>query len=815
MGVVYKARDLKLDRFVALKFLPSNLSDTADRKARFIQEAKAASALDHPGICTIHEISQTDDEQLFIAMAYYEGETLKDKIDRGPLEIGEAVDLACQIARGLNRAHQNAIVHRDVKTANIIVTNRHEAKILDFGLAKLESDNRLTRTGQTLGTAAYMSPEQLQGNDVDHRSDIFAWGVVFYEMLTGRLPFRGDYPQALMYSILHDDPPSLRSLNPDIPEEVELIINKALAKNPDGRYQQTFELVEDLQAVIRQLETGSRAGDQLHASSAAVTARPAKWRTTQILQQSKRKIAGIAIGVILMMLLIPNVQRLLDITKSPAEKHIAVLSFANIGETPENQALCDGLVETLTSKLSQFEQFEQSFWVVPASEVRGSKITTASAAHQLFGANMVITGSVQRFDSHLRVTINLIDGKSMRQVASHVIDDPMTSGSVLQDEAVLKLAEMLQVGLPAETRGVLMAGVTTAPGAYEFYLQGRGILQDYNKIENIDSSIELFERAQTADPNYALAYAGLGEAYLRKYQATKEVAWVKLAENHCQRALELSNLLAPVHVTRGLLHAETGEQQQALIEFQKALEIEPHNAEAQRGRAQAFTALGEIDKAEEIYKKAIAIKPDYWGGYNDLGVFYYRHGRYEEAIPQFKHVIELTPHNAKGHRNLGSMYFALKRHPQAIAAFNEALKIEPSYSVFSNLATLYFSEGKYGAAAGMYEKALEMRNTDYRVWGYLGAAYQNNPAQRQKAEQAYRQAIKMGEEQLKVKPNDADLLLSLAAYYIEFGDEAKSLALVEQVAALKNKDVEITFRIGLMYEQLHDRDQALQWIEKA
>jgi serine/threonine-protein kinase len=815
MGIVFKAKDESLNRFVALKFLPAHLSDEESGKARFIQEAKTASALDHPNICTIYEVSRTDDGQLFIAMAYYEGETLRDKISRAPIPMAEAIDIATQVAHGLNRAHQNGIIHRDIKPANIMITNLQSVKILDFGLAKLADEGQLTRTGETLGTAAYMSPEQLQGMKLDHRSDIFAWGVVFFEMLAGRLPFEGDYPQALMYAILNDTPPPIRRLHPNAPEEVELIVSRALAKNPAERYQQTSELVADLQVINRQLESGTRTAEKLHASTAAAGGGSLRSRTSRILKNSKRKIAAVAVAAMLIVLLIPNLNRLLDIVTAPDERHIAVLSFANIGDAPENQALCDGLVETLTSKLSQLEQFEGSFWVVPASEVRSNKVTSASQARQLFGANMVITGSVQKFDNLLRLTMNLIDANSMRQLASHVIDDPMTGGSILQDEVVLKLAEMLNVGLLPETRGTLMAGSTTAPGAYEFYLQGRGTLQDYDKLENVDSSIELFNRSLQADPDYALAYAGLGEAYLRKYQLTKQVELVNLAQNNCQRALDLNDLIAPVHITRGLLSAETGQHQQALIEFQKALEIEPQNAEAQRGRAQAFTKLGELDKAEEIYKKAITLKPDYWGGYNDLGVFYYRQGRYEEAIPQFKNVIALTPQNAKGHRNLGSMYFSLNRREEAIAAFNEALKIDPNYSTYSNVATLYFSDGNYADAARMYEKALELRDTDYRVWGNLAAAYKNNPAEREKAEQAFRQAIIRCEEQLRIKPRDPSLLLSLAAYYVEFGNYEKSLVLVKQAAASKDKDVDIMLRIGSMYEQLQNRDEALTWIEKA
>ncbi|MFQ5652773.1 MAG: tetratricopeptide repeat protein [bacterium] len=825
MGVVYKARDLNLDRFVALKFLSSHLSGKEQEKARFVQEAKAASALDHPNICTIHEIDQSEDEHLFISMAYYEGETLRERIKWGAIDLQQAVRLVVQIASGLARAHESEIIHRDIKPANIIITRQDEAKIVDFGLAKLAGSAGLTRSGETLGTAAYMSPEQIHGQEVDHRSDLFSLGIVFYEMVTGIHPFLGDYEPALMYGILYDDPKPLTGTNGNVPAELEHILNRMLAKKPEERYQQTEELIEDLQALRAQLQSGTAAAAVVQARPAAKKpeAKPAASRLTRFFPAQKQKAAGAFISVALLALVLvlglpssrQTVKRWLGVQTVPETRHIAVLAFTNVGGDPANQALCDGLVETLTSKLSQLEQFQGQLWVVPATEIRKSKITTAGEARQLYGASLVIAGSVQRFDSLLRLTINLIDANTLRQLESKMIDDPMTNVSILQDEAVVVLAEMLNVQMTPQTRRVLHAGATTVPGAYEFYLRGRGTLQRYDRVENIDAAIELFERALRADSSYALAYAGLGEAYLRKFQATKEVSLVDLAVQDCERALQIDRLLPAAHVTLGLLHAETGQYQQALEAFQQALELDSHNVDAHRGRARAFMAQGQLDEAEAIYKKAISLKPDYWGGYNDLGVFYFRHGRYEEAIPQFQHVVELTPRNAKGYRNLGSMYFTLNRHEEAIANYNKALEIQPGYSISSNLATLYFQQGDYAKAARMYEKALEMRDTDYRVWGYLASAYRQSPGEAHKAQEATKRAVERADAQWQVNPHDPNVLLSLAGYYSDLGQQDKSLSLLRQAAAVQSKDVAVMYAIGYVYEQLNQRDEALKWIGRA
>ncbi len=820
MGVVYKARDIKLERFVALKFLPTQLSQDEERKQRFKQEAKAASGLDHPSICTVHEINETAEGAIFIAMAYYEGDTLRERIAQGALAPALAVDFALQIASGLARAHEHDILHRDIKPENVIVTRHSEAKIVDFGLAKLVGNSTLTRADETPGTAAYMSPEQMQGKEIGPGSDIFSLGAVLYEMLTGVHPFEGEYLQALMYAILHESPKPFSEHGIQIADGIEAIVLRMLAKNPDERYPDAATLANDLRALKMHLDSGQQGGSlqlqspggvsQVNGSSVAAAS------TGQARPWLKPVLAiGLFVALVAAILFGRTLLSSLDLAGVPDAKHIAVLGFNNIGGDPANQALCDGLVETLTSKLSQLEQFEGSLWVVPSSEIRRGEVTSASQARQLFGANLVISGSVQRYDDLLQLTINLIDAETLRQVASRMVKDPIRSLAFLQDQVVVTLAEMLNVELLPEYQEALSPKALAAPGAYEFYLQGRGTLQRYDKVENINAAISLLERAIAADSAYAPVQAALGEAYLRKFQATKEVAWVALADEYCSRAIRNDRLLPSAHVTLGLLRTETGRYDQAHDAFQKALELAGTNAEAYRGRAKVYMAQGELEAAEETYKKAIAIKPDYWGGYNDLGVFYFRHGRYEEAIPQFEHVVQLTPQNAKGYRNLGAMYFSLNRYDDALENYNKSLAIQPSYALLSNVGTLYFNQGRFEQAAKMYEQALQMEDGDHAVWGYLASAYLEIPASEEKATSATRRAIEVAEKVLDVNPRDPDVLLGLASYYVDLDNQEEALSYLSRAVAIPSKNISVMWQVGYTYEILGQREKALLWIGRA
>ena len=808
MGVVYKAEDTKLKRTVALKFLPPELTRDPEAKRRFIHEAQAAAALSHPNICTVHEIDEYEGTS-FIAMEYIEGQSLKEKVESGPLKVEQAVDIAIEVAEGLQEAHGKGIVHRDIKSANIMVTTKGQAKIMDFGLAKLAGRTHLTQSGTTIGTPAYMSPEQTRGEVVDHRTDIWSLGVVMYEMVTGQLPFKGEYEQAVIYSILNEDPAPICESNSDISLEFEKIVNRCLIKDSKERYQTAADLQADLKRVKRNMGSGK----VVHIATIA-----APHPFSQFLRKIAVPLGGLIFALLLLLLLSPPrqvVKKWLGFEMIPAEKHLAVLPLTIVGGDLANKAFCDGLVEVLTSKLTQLEQFQGSLWVLPTSEVRKSGIVSAKEARQDFGVNLVVTGSIQREDDAVRLTLNLVDTKTLRQLRSLVIDDRMTNASILQDVVLNKLTEMLEIELQPQKIRMLTAGRTNVPRAYDYYLQGRGYLQHYEKMENIDTAIGLFEWALKEDPNYALAYAGLGEAYWRKFKASKDVQWVKAAISYCDRALKLNDQIPSVHVTLGLIHTGTGHYQEAVQDFQYALELDPVNVDAYRGMARAYETIGKLEQAEMTYQKAIQLRPRYWVNHNVLGVFYYRHGRYEDAVKQFQQVVALTPDNIKGYNNLGGLYFYLERWQEARQMFERSLTIKSNYTAYSNLGTLYFYQGCYTDAAQMYKQALELLDNDYRVWGYLAASYYWTPNERDKAQTIYQQAAYLAEQRLKVNPRDSDVLSDLAGYYGRMGNRSRALSLLEQVLILEPSNLEVMFRIADIYELLGKRELALNWIKTA
>ncbi|MBI4535283.1 MAG: protein kinase, partial [Ignavibacteriae bacterium] len=494
MGVVYKAEDTKLKRTVALKFLSDDLISEKEARERFLLEAQAASKLDHPNICTVYEINDAGDGHMFIAMSFCEGESLRERIRTGPLPLQEAVGIALQIAQGLACAHNTGVVHRDVKPANIMMTPQGIVKIVDFGLAKLIGMSRLTQVGATAGTIAYMSPEQCRGESLDQRTDVWAVGVVLYEMLAGQHPFKGDYDQVIIYSILNSEVVSITEQKEDIPPEVEQIIRKCLQKDPAKRYANATELAEDLDRVLR--------GEKPKGSRPQLTARFPVHSIPRGAQGVVKLVAGVIIAVAL-LLLIPTIrdplQDCLKVTIIPEEKHLVVLPLTNVGDDPANQAFCDGLVETLTSKLTQLQLAHGSLWVVAASEVRERSISSVSQARKIFGVTLGLTGSVQRNRDRIRLTLNLVDAKTSRQLRSTVSDETGSTLSVLQDKTIRNIAEMLQVELDPGALHALTAGNTDIGKAYDFYLQGRGYLQRYERMENLSIAISLFERALRED----------------------------------------------------------------------------------------------------------------------------------------------------------------------------------------------------------------------------------------------------------------------------------------------------------------------------
>ncbi|RMH81634.1 MAG: tetratricopeptide repeat protein, partial [Calditrichaeota bacterium] len=489
--------------------------------------------------------------------------------------------------------------------------------------------------------------------------------------------------------------------------------------------------------------------------------------------------------------------------------------FSNVGGDSTRQAFCDGLVETLTSKLTQLEQFHGSLWVVPASEVFRNRILSPSEARQAFGANLVITGSLQRLGETFRLTLNLVEPENLRQLNSAVVDVQASNLSTLQDDAVTNVLQMLNLELNPQSRRVIQAGISPVPDAYNFYLQGLGYLQRYENVTNLEAATTLFELAIQQDSTYALAYAGLGEAFWRRYKATRENRWVARAMEASRQAQRLDPRLPEVNISLGMILAGTGRYREAIASFQQALDVDPTNAAAYRGLARAHEALGDVNRAEVIYHRAIQFKPDYWGGYNDLGVFYFRHGWYEKAIHQFRRVVELTPDNPRGYSNLGGVYYQLKRWTEARQMFERSLALKKTYRVCSNLATLHYIEGKYARAARMYEMALELNRNDYRVWANLASAYQWSGEGMEKVQQTYRTAIQLAEREKKINPQDVDVVSHLASYYAMIHEDTKALAAIAEALSLAPNDIRVMYRVAGAYEQMGAREQALKWLIKA
>ena len=824
MGIVYKALDLKLNRTVALKFLPNELNLSPKDKERFLQEARTASALDHSNVGVIHGLEETADGHTFIVMAYYEGLTLAEKIRRGPLAPKEAIEIMIQVAHGLNEAHEHSIIHRDVKPSNVIVTRQGIAKIVDFGLARVASGAATTLTAGPVGTLAYMSPEQVRNEPLDRRTDIWSMGVVLEEILTGKHPFARENMSAVLLAIL-EQPPEVEGLDPAL----AAIICRALAKDRTHRYSDCREMLADMQAVKpllasapgtppeRNMKASSRDLRRAlgHASSSRAVVTPIDRARRWVIE-----LVAVVLLLVALSLVIPSVRQhagalLSGSGTSETEKHIAVLPFDNIGNDSSNEALSEGLQDSLTSKLSNLEEGQQSLWVVPASVVRRHKVNDPEAALKEFGATLVVTGSMMRDNSGVHLTVNLIRTKDIRQEGSLTLQDRSGDFAALQDQAVSGLARLMHV----EVRSTALhtAEGKATPAAYESYLKALGYMQRYDKPGNLDQAVASLTTAVNTDPQFALGYAGLGEAYRLKYQLDKSPKWTDLALSNGTQATSLNDSLPSAWVTLGRIHDALGKNDLALSEFDRALKLDSRNADALTGEAHSFEHAGRIADAEAAYKKAIALRPDYWDGYNSLGLFYDDQRRYNDAFRELQHAIELTPDNSAAYSNLGAAYVDSsdpKYYPQAETALKKSIELGPSYPAYANLGWLYLSQNRFAEAASATEKALQLNDNDFIVWTNLELAYEGLKDE-SKAKAALDKERSLLEEAAQSGPRDATVQYRLGLVYAKKGLIEKATARAQFALALAPDDPFVLEAVGEIYERLKDRPKASQYIEKA
>jgi serine/threonine-protein kinase len=835
MGEVWRARDHDLHREVAVKFLPERFASDPMRLGRFAQEARAASSLNHPHIVTIHEVGETSGLP-YIVMELVEGQTLRALLHDGPLSAERLLEIGAQLASGLAKAHAAGIVHRDLKPDNVMVTPDHLVKILDFGLAKLRasdggdalgvdsgeatwpkrSPSPQTAAGALLGTVGYMSPEQAGGRPVDHRSDQFVVGSILYEMATGRPAFRRETPAQTLAAIIERQPEPIASLSPTFPAPARWIVERCLAKDPAERYASTLDLAHELQDLREHLAEVGGSGSDAPTGPVAPAARTRPPRSLRIVGTALALFA-VAAAV---PALVPSVRERLAVALRlravPADKRIAVLPFRAAGGTEDDRALADGLVEFLAARLAQLERFQSALSVEPASNVRQAGVTSAATAGRTLGVTMVVAGSVQRVEGRLVLTAILEDTRRNRTLRADTADSPETLVAAVARLLELELGPDAEAALGASGTGVAEAAtLSTQALGFTPYAEGRTALERYDQSRSIERAIELFTRALERDPRYALAHAGLGEAYWRLYLNTKRPELVRLAESHCERALALDDLLAPAWTTLGIVHAGTSRAEKALEDFRHALARDPRSPDAHRERGLALERLGRWDEAEATYRRAIELRPDLWSNYNYLGVFLQERGRYAEAEAAHRQAHDLAPDNARVLSNLAAALYYQDRVQEAEKTWTRSLELQPWPTAAANLAALQFSDRRYAEAAQTLEKAAATGTTDYRIWRNLGAALYWAPGERANAPDAYRRAASLGEQERRLDPKNARLLAQLADCYAMLGEGSRARPLAAEAGKLAPTDRRVGSTLAGVFEQLGDREAALHWLGAA
>jgi len=806
MGEVYKALDLKLNRFVALKFLAPDLLPSEGIGERFMQEAMALSVLNHPHIATLFDIHQVGNGK-FLVLEYLAGGTLKARLEaihrRGEqLSIEELLEYAKQAAEGLAHAHRHGIIHRDLKTSNLMLTEEGQLKITDFGIAKLSRFSPSTAPGRLIGTPRYMSPEQAQGQEVDARSDLFSFGVVLFELTTGRLPFEAETESALLLKIASLSAPALSAFRAAAPPQLERIVANLMMKKPSARYQSAEDVLLDLKS----LQTGLRDHTKTSQGGGSILSKLSRRRHFFV--------APVVILALLIGLVYVYRHHRSSAASLRAEDTLAVLPFDYVGSSPSDEAFNAGLFEILAGKLSQFGS--DRLRVISANEVLKQKVRSPIEARKALGASLTLTGILRQSAAGFALSLALFDTTKQTTLDSREIQATRGELATVPDKLLEQVVQMLKLPGAAQAPSVPpRSGLTQVPQALELYSQGRGYLQRYDRSDSVRKAIDAFDRALSLDSSFALAHAGRAEAYLRRYQSSKDSRFLTEARQSCRRAIELNRDLFDVHLTMALIQSTAGEYQDAIISLESALKVQPESADALRELANTYGVAGRQDEAEASFKRLIRLRPDDWSAYKDLGVFYNSLGRIDEAVANFKRVVDLTPDNYVAYRNLGGLYLKLKDYPKAEEALRKSLSLQPTDAGYSNLAILYYLQGRHVEAAENFRKAIERNSSNGIWWGNLGDAYRQIPGKESESKEAWRRALTLFEHELSVNPLNVQARANAAMYWSQLAENEKALAELNRALELKPEDGLVLSRAVIVYEQAGMRDRALAAVEGA
>jgi serine/threonine-protein kinase len=709
MGIVYKAQDKKLGRDVALKFLPAHLHTSEEDISRFRQEAKTISTLNHPHIATIYDIDETDNQK-FLVLEYLHGGTLKSKLtslrDEGKqFTIRQVVEYGLQAAEGLAHAHRHGIIHRDVKTDNVMLTEEENVKITDFGLAKFAGGAQVTKPGKVVGTAAYMSPEQIRGEEIDHRSDLFSFGVMLYELVTGQLPFRGEHEAALAYSIVHETPHFLLSLRPDIPPMLENVILRCLEKEKEKRFQSAEDIVHDLQKTRQSL------------LGYAVTSLVASRKYSKFIWAS-------AIVTVLAFVVV-----YFFFSRETSTKSIAVLPFKNLSNEAGNDYFSEGITEDVIARLAKISNLK----VISRTSVmfyKNSEKKLKEIGEEL-DVNTILEGSVRREGNQVRIVAQLIDAVSDEHIWAETYDEELTQIFSIQKDVAEKIAKALEATISSREKERLKKPPTEILEAYDAYLQGRFY---WNKRlpKDVTKGIEYFQQALEKDSSYALAYTGLADAYiiLGDFNILPPTETYPKAKAAALRALEIDPMLPEAHLSLAysMMHYDWN-WPGAEKEFKTTIQLMPNSAQAHSWYALFLAINGRFEEAIAESKRAQELDPQSAVIQTDGGMVFYFARKYELCIERLTAVLKMDPTFVLANIPLGGAYIQKKMYPEAMNAFStlsmaSAVVASKSHPIpIAGLAHVYAVSGRKDDALNLLELLDEKSKDEYVAPYWMSIIY--------------------------------------------------------------------------------------------
>ena len=869
MGVVYKAEDTKLNRLVALKFLPPYALDNDEDRLRFTNEAQAAAALDHPNICTIHEISGAEGHQ-FIAMAFVDGQSLRDRISAGPMPFGEIVDIAAQIAAGLAAAHAHGIIHRDIKPANIVIGKNGVVKIVDFGLAKSSISKKVTRTGTTIGTAAYMSPEQAKGSTVDFRTDIWSLGAILYEMIAGQPPFSGEHEAVVIYSILNESPRPITELRPQVPPDLVNVLDHALARDPDQRYSNALEMHHDLMAVL----SGPSSGPTGY-SGARVPVYASQRTPLPSAPAPKRSRVGMYAGIIGAVAVIAvlagwffskarsdqepaetameRAQAPLIFLDSMAEftaadafetpetpelaaggasdtalvadslaadstttiPTIAVLYLENLSRDNKEDYFADGMTEDIIIDLSNI-----SGWRVlsryDVRPYRGQPLSIKQMGSAL-KADYLLEGAVRRANNMLRMTVSLHNVAEERTIWAQRFDRPDNDVFRVQSEIADSIATVLAVTITTDEFKVLAVPPTNSVEAYDYYLRGRTSLDLRTKEDNEEAE-KMFKRALSKDQRYALAMVGLANTYLQRLDWYFDVdqKWLEEAKPLLDQAKSINSRSADLNLAYGMYYGLKGDYSESVAAARRAVELRPNDFETHYRYGFQLAMAGQLREAGTEFDTTLALKPNYGEVYRIKAMIASWTGNPRWCDRHMKRALELTPNAAHMLAAAGEYKYFRGEFAVADSLIHRAIRLKPKTLYYTAmLAELQLLTRDVESAISNL-KSIAGNDNNSQTYADLGWAYRLHGDQSD-AKRAFDDCAKTARDVLKINPNNVEESLRLLTAQCATGDIKDPEPELARIAAIKVPTTDTAIRpLGTanVYAALLNADKTIEALEQ-